>query len=895
VRRSNSSKDSFISGWEEGGEFNAIMSMKVTDKSKIYEIKAHLEANLNMAAIQGELTVDFEKIKNESSKNTETTIAVNWSGGGSIKDPSEAWTIEAMKKAASAFPDLVAITPQRTYAILTKYTGLESFQRQKEKFTLLEYENAKIYTDAMLDHYMDYKMMWKQLALASDELEANRATIEWPQVTEDMYQLAKVELVPVDEFGVTLRQSGQGSSSLPPTVQPPQLHPEGQTPPQPITLLTVAKGLATHEDAPKTLSIGMDTDSEPIPALKPASGSQGVVAEGQSQAVQAVSVPPTDDQARDNQVRDMQRLDGTDLVVITDPATNTPRTLIQFKPFKPTFAGLILASKVCRVEMAKIVNEVDLLTKKPNLAQDTRRDARFLHPLVFKQLLPVCSPPESIAAIANDSAQIVRSWTDDMLSGGTQTSAPIILGYSAPNRQKTLPPVSKLDSAIKVTPEALVDSIKRVERRAADYRMRGCVAQVDDTVGTIKGLENTDFFNDLESLDPTFRPTTFSVWQGPDFVLGIEMRYANGESRSYGVCNTAVPHHRLVLNQAKLKPSSNGLESIFEIRIQKKMDPTTKEIFIGSIAIVTTHFKKLDSSQPANYIPPGGTKALTTADSDKAAKPDAVMKPDASKGDKSGTEITWQKPDDGPWSLRGFFGYQNKTTKTIKLLGVVFGKDGFVPVPEEPLTPALCRRYFELDDAMRQQVESTWIKHRKYPGKFLYGRFLRLTSDANVKKPLAIFDDLGSGLDLGWKLSKLGFANNAGILAGIRMVWSSGRDYSRGNYDTAPEAGKWFVNVDTDLVAAKMTTGQTSTTDPGRIQSVEFIRAGTDHALPSWLLDLSTLRYLGDGDPSKLTNPTQLIDTAPVADGPKWSVRGFYGWTDADKNIVGLGAIWGCG
>jgi hypothetical protein len=109
---------------------------------------------------------------------------------------------------------------------------------------------------------------------------------------------------------------------------------------------------------------------------------------------------------------------------------------------------------------------------------------------------------------------------------------------------------------------------------------------------------------------------------------------------------------------------------------------------------------------------------------------------------------------------------------------------------------------------------------------------------------------------------------------------SSRRDYFWGNYDNAPDAGKWFVNVDTDLVAAKMTTGQTSATDAGRIQSVEFIRAGTDHALPSWLLDLSTLRYLGDGDPSKLTSPKTLVDTAPAVEGPKWSVRGFDGWKD---------------
>lgn len=73
--------DSFISGWEEGGELNAIISMKVTDKSKIFEIKAHLEAELSPAggkALSGELSADATIEKKNLSKSTETTIAVNW-------------------------------------------------------------------------------------------------------------------------------------------------------------------------------------------------------------------------------------------------------------------------------------------------------------------------------------------------------------------------------------------------------------------------------------------------------------------------------------------------------------------------------------------------------------------------------------------------------------------------------------------------------------------------------------------------------------------------------------------------------------------------------------------------------------------------------------------------
>ncbi|KAK3311878.1 hypothetical protein B0H66DRAFT_644835 [Apodospora peruviana] len=156
--------DCFISGWEEDGELNAIISMKVHDKSKIFEIKAGLEAEMSTPTISDKVTADFNMQKNNLSKETEKTISVNWSGGGSIKNPTKDWNIATLKEAAAAFPDLVAVTPQRTYAILTKYTSLADFHETKVEFSPLDYESAGIYTRALLDHYMDYKAMWKDIS-----------------------------------------------------------------------------------------------------------------------------------------------------------------------------------------------------------------------------------------------------------------------------------------------------------------------------------------------------------------------------------------------------------------------------------------------------------------------------------------------------------------------------------------------------------------------------------------------------------------------------------------------------------------------------------------------------------------------------------------------------------
>jgi hypothetical protein len=108
--------DSFISGFVTGGEFNAIVSFKVKDKSKLRTIKAAAEISLNNVPglelkAKGAVSMDDLKAENEA----ESSISVSWMGGGDVKDDSiHEWNIENLKKAAVEFPDRVQRTPQRT-------------------------------------------------------------------------------------------------------------------------------------------------------------------------------------------------------------------------------------------------------------------------------------------------------------------------------------------------------------------------------------------------------------------------------------------------------------------------------------------------------------------------------------------------------------------------------------------------------------------------------------------------------------------------------------------------------------------------------------------------------------------------------------------------------------
>ena len=54
-------------------------------------------------------------VNSESLKETETTISVNWMGGGQIKDPKANWDVKSVYDAAASFPSFVAQTPQRTW------------------------------------------------------------------------------------------------------------------------------------------------------------------------------------------------------------------------------------------------------------------------------------------------------------------------------------------------------------------------------------------------------------------------------------------------------------------------------------------------------------------------------------------------------------------------------------------------------------------------------------------------------------------------------------------------------------------------------------------------------------------------------------------------------------
>ena len=165
--------DCFISGFTEGGEFNAIVSIKVDDKSRISAVKAAAEAEIAIAAAPG-LSVgtkdSFDRHKSDVWDDTEITISVTWAGGGDLKPADEKWDLKTVVDVATRFPHLVQTCAQRTSAVLTRYTSLRSFNEANarnppdDKFRILDYELCSLYTQDLFNAFLAYKNIRTELS-----------------------------------------------------------------------------------------------------------------------------------------------------------------------------------------------------------------------------------------------------------------------------------------------------------------------------------------------------------------------------------------------------------------------------------------------------------------------------------------------------------------------------------------------------------------------------------------------------------------------------------------------------------------------------------------------------------------------------------------------------------
>jgi hypothetical protein len=163
--------DTFISDFVEGGEIYALVNIRSSSKTKLKDLKAYASAQLTPAAAPIQLKVDtsFEKSGREAWDQAETSIRVQWRGGGEIKTHDFQWGLDSLIQVANAFPTFVAATSAKIRAVLTPYTALESFQRLQNIFpqhTLtLNYDRCALFVDTLYEDYKAFRSMWDDLNL----------------------------------------------------------------------------------------------------------------------------------------------------------------------------------------------------------------------------------------------------------------------------------------------------------------------------------------------------------------------------------------------------------------------------------------------------------------------------------------------------------------------------------------------------------------------------------------------------------------------------------------------------------------------------------------------------------------------------------------------------------
>ncbi|PGG99338.1 hypothetical protein GX51_06374 [Blastomyces parvus] len=161
--------DCFIAGFLEGGEFSAIVSIKVQDKNKISRVKMAAEMQLSATTYfqpRSGAVADRENL--DIWTDTDLSISVTWSGGGSIKNPKASWDLPTIIQAANDFPAQVSKYSQRTQAILMSYNSIRSFHEFNAKavrpFVVLDYRLCELYTAELLSAFIAYKTLWKLIS-----------------------------------------------------------------------------------------------------------------------------------------------------------------------------------------------------------------------------------------------------------------------------------------------------------------------------------------------------------------------------------------------------------------------------------------------------------------------------------------------------------------------------------------------------------------------------------------------------------------------------------------------------------------------------------------------------------------------------------------------------------
>ena len=260
-----------------------------------------------------------------------------------------------MKNAALRFPKLVAQTPMRTHAILTKYTSLRSYHNRYPTLQPPAFEVAAVYAMILQEAYLDYKTVAGSLQVLGFEVSAG-----------------KMKLLGASEYRKQIEEAKRER------------------------LLEAERRRKAVENIDKE-STTDETSSKPgvnTPNTDASDNEKGVNASKVSNTKAAEkNGDEEDDSDEEADKKDKGKNEKGKNEEGGDKGSNDMK--LHWKPIKltkeynPTIQGLEDARSMVRTFLIRIVQEINILTRYPELALEQDRVQPHISPFLFKELLPV--------------------------------------------------------------------------------------------------------------------------------------------------------------------------------------------------------------------------------------------------------------------------------------------------------------------------------------------------------------------------------------------------------------------------------------------------------------------------------------------------------------------------
>ncbi|KAJ7065368.1 hypothetical protein C8F01DRAFT_1125388 [Mycena amicta] len=169
--------DCFISGFNEGGEFVALISVK---------LKEPTEANIATTKLQ--IESQLGNGTNDWLFEGDTSIVVNWRCGSNFVAPDQ-WTLHNIREEAMNFAEYALAHPIRISALLTPYETLKSFPVQ-HGFNDYMKTGAHSYAAALLDAYVGYKAILRDIEKAVRDVHSGKCSLAEQHATPELVNLA---------------------------------------------------------------------------------------------------------------------------------------------------------------------------------------------------------------------------------------------------------------------------------------------------------------------------------------------------------------------------------------------------------------------------------------------------------------------------------------------------------------------------------------------------------------------------------------------------------------------------------------------------------------------------------------------------------------------------------